>query len=372
MENKSAIEPKLRPLIKEVKAKLRRQMERDRVDPSKELRSLSEIFDEKYRWQVWDALVDAYQSLPDEHKRASLQLIIETDIVLFQDYLGLNSVAVGEFLKKKSFRVIDRFKSSKGYADMLESEDFRAYQLNSLALNDSYEKTLNLIHVTEFYIMSRIRKRKSKHLKSPVVPTWDFTSCMKSFMLKSLSFSMKASSTVLDAAFSNPSLSKNLLSLALVAYLGFSPSFLTATQNTSIYAIVLPLGSKLVNWMGIFDYIGEYLTYKDTVNYVGSLNAGAEKTQELVEQFRVMFASAIQKYLAATEDSTENDDLLIQSIESGLNAYGADFTKLEKYISEQTNLSGALREDKNGWLTFEEDLKTELEEITSSYSGKPK
>lgn len=359
------ISPEFSKALLETKEDIRKEMNLHKEDFTRESASASEIFDSKYRTTIWNNLLDYQDQAPEYHKQAVLKEIIKLDLKLFRDFFKFNSKVISETQNKKSSRLIENFKSAKYYQAVAESDEYKDNQRLNFEMLEAYENVLNYFYLVEFYIAPKLKHKK----KIPQMAVWSFGMVLSSFMLKSMGCLVQACAYGVDLAFANPTLTKQLASLCLVAYLGFHPSFLLASQSSKIYTIALPFIGKFLRWCGIFTYLNDVLTMRDTTMYITATNESLKKTLEVLSELKLHVAQLTDDFLnhPDTEDSELN---FFKKMDEAMKKFGSGYGSLEDFIDKKTNIKLITKEDENGWNIFETEAKIELEDIKSSIMTK--
>lgn len=350
---------------KKVKQNIRTLISRNETDFSKETTSASEAFDTNMRPFIFQELLDFYDNCDPTDSKKVMKGIIKLDLKLYSDFIKENSGRIKQTQEKKSWKLIDSFKSSSTYKSLLDSQEFKHNQ----DLNENYylllEELLNTFYLIEFYLTPKLKHKK----KTPVKSHLSMAYVAASILNKSLGLFVQSCSYLVDTAFSNPSLTKNLVSIGLVAYLGFNPAFLLASTSAKAYTLVLPLAGKFLRWCGLFDYISDIFTYRDTTIYLGAVNESLEKTISTLEELRSLAILMLEEYLNSPE-SPANDEQFFRDIKELLDKFGAGYSSVENYLSDQSDMQMLQVEGEDGWVKLEKKKATELQQVTSSYQIK--
>ena len=222
------------------------------------------------------------------------------------------------------------------------------------------EEILNYFYLAEFYIAPKVKHKKKANVKSH----WTFGMVLNTIVTKTLCLVIQTSGSLIDIAFSNPNLTKNLLSVVLLAYMGMSINMLSLGQNSQLYAMALPILGKFVRWSGAFSWLSDVLSVRDTMMYISALNSSLESTLQTLVTLRQMTATVLEKYLKAPQ-SDEADETLLIELQEITNKFGGDYSTLEKYVIQNTKL-GIVDQNEKGWVELENQSRLDLEEIKAS------
>lgn len=361
MQRESAISKSLENAIESVKTSIRKEIGLKNDKLEKENVSASEVFDTKYRPKIWNHLLDHYDAEKD-HKQAVLKEVIMLDTKLFRDFLKANNESLKALQYEKSDRCLATFNNSKVERSLKQSDEFKNNQELNLQLLKNIENILNYFYMIEFYIFPKLKHKKHQPLKG----YWSFGLMVNSLMYKSLGFLIQSCSTILDTAFNNATLSKNLLSLVLMAYMGIHPAMLLSMKGTQLYLVLGPLLAKFLKWAGLFSYLTDILTERDALFYLQAMNQSVTDTNKVIEELRELIGKETSQYLEK-EDSQENEQQFLTKIKELMDKFGCNFTALEKFVDNKTNIKLTELKDDESWLELQKSLSSDLEDLKSSY-----
>lgn len=347
--------------VEDVKKKLRLQFEDQNDKIGSENVSVSEVFDTKYRPELWNALLDEYDKVPASQRQKALKEVIMLDVKLFRDLIKANQKAFRDQQISRSSRLIASFDSSLS-TSIASSEEFRENEDLSIELANQLENVLNYFYLIEFYIFPKLKHRKHQ----PEKGYWSFGLMMNSLMYKVLGVIVQTSESVLDSTFANSTLTKNLLSIALVAYIGFHPGMMLSLKGTQMYAIFAPILAKFFKWAGLFRYLGNVLSYRDTVMYIKAMNCSLSDTVKVLSELRELVSGELVRFLDQ-DDSEENEKSFFKAVEELINKFGCSFSSLEKFVENKTALHYTEKEGEDGWVVLEKEAKNDLDELQSTY-----
>lgn len=327
---------------------------------------MSERFDTKYRSKIWMMMNDIYEKNVDVKKKKDiLKKIVKMDLMLFHRFMKKNHESIKQNVDRKSFRLVEAFKRSTAYNDLINSDEFIINKELNLKLFGAYEYILNYFYLIEFYIAPKLKHQKNLPFKG----YWTFGLAVETVVFRTFSMLATTSTYVIDVAFSNPTLTKNLVSFGLLAYFGLHPSFLAVTQNTTMYAVMLPAVGKFLRWCGIFEYISTALTLRDTENYIQAMNKSLADTIELLSEVKLLVGTELQNYLDQPESDESDRDFFV-SMGKIMKKFGGGFESLQKFITEKTDIELLRGVEEDGWVRVEKRSKVELEDFKSTYYAK--
>ena len=348
--------------IVEVKKKLREMMGRGKETISLETHSVSEIFDTEYRVIIWDYLLDFYNNSTEKTCKKVLREIIKFDIKMFKEFLEKKKTEIHQVHSKKSWKLIESFKTASAYKSLLDSEEFQTNQDLNIRLYVENETLMNYFYLIEFYIAPKLKHKKRAPCRGHVTLSYLASSVMN----KSFGMFVSTCGMLCDTLFNSKDLTRHLIQIGLVAYVGFSPSILLAGNATRLSALLLPLAGKFIRWSGMFNYLADIFATRDTLLYIRAVNDSLISTVSLIEDLRIVSGSLLDSYLS-THESSNNDDKFFEDIKELIDKFGSGYSTLENYLEGQKELEMIATEGEDGWVKVEKKRTIEFEEIKSSY-----
>lgn len=379
-ENPESLENrmKFKESLKELKENLRKVMETqsssksnlknsDEIEIKKKLMPLSEIFDTKYRSYIWNKTVDFIDADDNPFtKKALLKEIFMIDIKMFLDFCKINSFTVRDVQNEKSLRLIESFRKGPHFDELSHSEEFIENQDLNFKLIEVYERILNYFYAMEFYLVPKLRHKN----KLPGKSVWSLNLVASRLAYKALGMLFQTVSTLIDAAFASPILTKHLMSLGLVAYLGIHASFtdfkIGGAKIAQFIPLALPLASKFLKWCGLFNYLSEMMTLRDTKLYINAINSSLSSTITDLEDFALILSEKLSDYLNANP-SEEGDYQFFEEIQALTKKFSEGSASIEKLIENNQSLKLAMVEKEGGWIELESKIKSEINDLKSTY-----
>lgn len=352
-------------LLSEVKVDLRKQLDARTDKLGSENVSPSEVFDSKYRPELWNTVIDRYEKLPSVDKQKALKEIVFTDVKLFRDMLKANHQTFKEAQAQKSDRLVASFEG-KLAKTIKASDEYRENESLNFELMDQLENILNYFYLIEFYVFPNLKHKKYQ----PTKGYWSFSLMVNGLMYKSLGLLIQSLGTLIEGAFSNATLTKNLLSIAMVAYVGFHPAMMVSLKGTHMYAVLCPLLAKFLRWSGLFSYLSNMMTMRDTLMYITAMNKSLQDTVKILADLRNVISSELTKFLEG-DDSEENEQAFFKNVQDLVEKFGCSFNNLQTYVENKTALGYVQKEDTDGWIVLEKAARNDLDNLKTSYHPGP-
>lgn len=347
-------------LLSTVKKDLRQMMNSNHDKIGSENVSPSEVFDTKYRPELWNTVLDRYEKLSGSQRQQALKEIVFTDVKLFRDLIKANLQTLKEAQALKSERLVASF-NTQLVKTIKASEEYKENERLNFELLDVMENTLNYFYLIEFYVFPKMKHKKYQ----PGKGYWSFGLMVNSLMYKSLGLLVQGLGTFIDGSFSNATLTKNLVSIAMVAYLGFHPAMLMSLKGTHMYAVLCPLLAKFLRWSGLFSYLSNMMTIRDTLLYISAMNKSLQDTLKTLTELRELISGELVKFLDG-DDSEANEQAFFRNVHELIEKFGSSFTNLQTFVETKTALRYVEKEDEDGWIVLEKEAKNDLEELKSS------